>query len=362
MVAGDNWEIMISAELVKELLMDAIFGLGSVITVFESIVKLDDVVLGVVCSIETISLDDAEDVEGVSVESELNIVASGAVLAASVSESIGELDNVVLGVVCSVGKISLDDAEGVEGVSVESELEVLAADAVLAASVSDCEDDGLVVTAEVLFSDVVGTVVGVEVGTIVGVVVVWIVELLRGPENGSLLCLLDDEREWWTASWGFLLWERDFDVELVSVGGVGMTTGGGVVELVVVGATSGRGGVKLVVGGMITSGVVELVVVGATSGGGGVELVVVGGITTEDDVVELVVGGMITSGVVVGVVDLELDVLDVEVNDVELSVKDSEISLRGNGAGGVRNGSSVVVCGAVVVLFVTIMRLICFGK
>ena len=125
--------------------------------------------------------------------------------------------------------------------------------------------------------------------------------------------------------------------------------------------------VASVVVGRVTEGVelgvVISVVVGTTTGSG---VVVVD--------VELVDVGMITV-VVIGVVDTGLDEVDVDDGvvgsstgkegitvSVMLSERLSEMSLRGNGEGGVWNGSLVVVSGAVVVLFVTIMRFMCFGK
>jgi hypothetical protein len=57
-----------------------------------------------------------------------------------------------------------------------------------------------------------------------------------------------------------------------------------------------------------------------------------------------------------------VDVSDELSDDSRLLVMVSESWLDGNGEGGVWKISVVVVIGAVVVLFVTIIRLICFGK
>ncbi len=57
-----------------------------------------------------------------------------------------------------------------------------------------------------------------------------------------------------------------------------------------------------------------------------------------------------------------VDVSDELSDDSRLLVMISERWLDGNGEGGVWKISVVVVIGAVVVLFVTIIRLICFGK
>jgi len=129
-------------------------------------------------------------------------------------------------------------------------------------------------------------------------------------------------------------------------------TGESVEVLVVEGDTGGS--VEVLVAEGDTGGSVEVLVIEGDAAGGVVETVDV----------RLDVAGVVV-GAVSGTAEWVVIVVDVsnELNDgLRLLVMVSERWLNGSGEGGVWKISVVVVIGAVVVLFVTIIRFICFGK